>query len=135
MTLIYRFENEAERGPFSGGASDAYDDAQRTHNLYHSCRDMPTLYSVVEQGSPAHTHYMNNGAAGYHFGFTSKRQLKFAFPSSVGRKAMEAHGQTLKVFEVPEQDILKGASQCIFRRDRAVLVAILNIKTLKEEQS
>lgn len=133
MTIVYRFENSDGAGPWTGDASYIYDDAaQPTMGEGHSCDAMPSLHSHEEQGRPAHDHYMRRGVDGYHFGFTSKDQLRRAFPSSVGRAAMGKYGQILKVYDVPPAALLRGAAQCIFKKDQATLLATLDIKTLKE---
>lgn len=134
MPLVYRFENSQGEGPWSGRASCLYDvAAAKTNGREHSCYDMPCLHDVVEEGKPAHRHFQQYGVVGYRFGFTSKAQLKRAFPSSVGRAAMGEAGQVLKVYEVPERVLLRGAAQCIFKKEHARLVGTLDMKTLKAQ--
>jgi hypothetical protein len=127
--LVYRFENDKGQGPWWGNAVTAYDRHQRTRDKYHSCGDMPAPSSRLE--GAVHDHWSAGSLRGFIFGFASLDQLKAAFRSGVGRAAMGAVGQRLKVFEVPDGAVFTSPAQCIFERGDAVQVGELDLRTLK----
>ena len=127
---VYRFENKEGQGPWSGDGVGAYDGAQQIDE-YHSANDMPGPPTEWSLGSELGKHHRTYGLDGYHFGFRTKTQLKGAFPSLAGRRAMGPSGQSLKVYEVDANDVLQGDARVAFRKDRATLVGECDLATLK----
>lgn len=129
--IVYRFQNDKAQGPWTGNASEVYDQHQRTRNKRHSCGDMPAPFDMAELGTQLHNHCKQFGVGHWHFGFTSLAQLRQAFPSSVGRLAMGQVGQRLMAFEVRRDFMMRGAAQCIFDPAHATYQFDLDLKTLK----
>ena len=133
MIPVYRFEDANGCGPFDRWrGAGLYDEAQQ-HSEYHSCADMPSLNCTQERGSDAHQHARLHGCLGLHFGFTTLDQLKEAFPCPEGRvnMAMAKGDFRIAVYEVPPQSLLTGYSQCLFKKEHAVLVGYCDLRSLE----
>lgn len=131
---VYRFENQHGQGPWSGGGRCAYIGVGQPGRKRI---DPSRMNSPCGEPSntPCHQQAFNIGMAGYHCAFATKAQLRRFFGNAKGRKAMEERGgQRLYVFDVPDQDVLRGAHQVIFRKDRAVKVAVLDMETLQIDE-
>lgn len=130
---VYRFEDADGRGPWRKNGDRLYNDHQRTRCPWHQCGDMPGPMGESPD-TDLHKHWMAKGVKGMVFAFTSLRQLKLSFPSSVGRAAMAAVGQRLVKMEVPAACLLRGERQCVFPKGKATIVGVLDLKTLKETE-
>lgn len=127
--IIYRIERADGSGPFGNGLSTTYDDHKRAGVA--SCYDPPAPYDNRERGSDLHAHAKRQGITGWHFGFTSKAQIRRWFRSKKGRRAMAEVGGVLSVYEVPSRWLIRGYEQVIFKRSKASRVGFLNLETLE----
>jgi hypothetical protein len=122
--IIFRFEKTTDErdGPFGGDhgtqPSLAYDKVA-TSLGFSSAYDGPTLFNHTEEGTDAHKHVITAGLKGFHFGFESLEQLDDWFSCPEGRQAMEEKGCKLFKFSVPDDYVLRGSHQVLFRRDKA----------------
>lgn len=146
--LVYRFENThsgygpwaptAERDhyealgkrwsygtPYNGVAH--YNDARRSGEDPYL---MPSAYSEPSV-TPIHRHASYGSMDGWFFGFGSLTSMRQTFGSKPGRRAMHEAGVPLVVYDVPEDHVMRGTRQVIFRKDRAVRLHTLDPTTLK----
>lgn len=134
METLYRFEDAEGKGPWTTDepALSAYLAHQRV-DKWHQPSDMPRPLgdgpelTALARGDTKHR---GQGINGLLFSFRTKAQLKRAFPSGAGRRAMAKYGGIkIVVYEVPEA--VHGDSQSVFDPTIATRKGELDPVTLK----
>jgi hypothetical protein len=89
-----------------------------------------------EVGKPLHNYLKGLGReSDYVFGFRSLTQLKKAFSSKRGRRALDRMGVRVSVYYVDKEKVMMGHAQLIFSPDFAQRVAILSCEDFLQESN
>lgn len=114
--LVYRLEREDGRGPYKGGACPR---AQSLHNLPAPQSD-PGLQHIA---TPDTDIWQRDLPEQWRHGFVSKAQLICWFAAFDVEEYWLDHSCGVYVYEVHEDDVVSGVSQCLYNRHRAVRVS------------
>lgn len=120
---VYRVENKDGFGPYTGIAAGLVDwdsddftgDRHPSTFLDKRLAGWNVLPFVVRQQ--------------YHHGFESEGSFLHWFHKRRWLEALEAARFRLSIYEVDNQDVARGSSQVVFRRDKAKLVDTVSLLT------
>lgn len=130
MPLVYRVENGDGEGPYtaSNGQSLYHLNAGSAGAWQSECFDLknrhPAPYDDSKLVRSGFDVFKRNFECSYDvedlsFGFESPEQYRSWFFSDELLHKLDAMGFRLHVYDVPENQVAFGNSQCAFRKDRA----------------
>lgn len=123
LIRVYRFQDAAGYGPYSGRGFRLWENAYLKRQGY--AHYVPNHPGPDEDGLGLWGDQEEDGLSWY-FGFASVGCLDRWFPDPDARLAMlEANGCRPWVFEVDRQWVRHGTHQCVFKRDMAKVIGPL----------
>lgn len=129
-TEVYRYEDLSGVGVFRNGTVYDYINASWLDGNGSNPYDMPAPDDKRENASAVsqHVRKMRKGFSHIEevFGFGSVQDLVLAFSCRVGRAALHKNQCYLTVYRVPEEHVIRGHFQVMFKKTRAQRIRILS---------